>query len=686
MELLRNRLKECKSEFEQSIVNLKGKTSYKDLLETLLIIVETATYAEKLGRKDFMEIGLPTYSINTLTAINEILENDTLKKAFLPDNALDRSQIPMAEILALLLTKIEILELYEMIDEVNFDEYKLIKEEEGHYYTEFLGDLSKNRHYLELIKDKARKDFYTSYSKDLVSEDEFFKSNANLKTNEGFAAMFVQNAEVIESSQGTTWLSFEDENDLWNKVFNQHRAYYYRKTMESHYILKEEDKIKEIFVLLDKENDVKITIYSIIAMTAWIKATSQMLHNPVSLGWYNNKLYFSKIFTQFSINDSATEDDKEQNVINILHNIFYYYPALLENKQLNELVYWADIDIFIQQILNENDDLKIYTLEELKVILNYIVKLNLPGLRKNEKNLQIIPFAFVEIDHIDFVYSELICKDLYDTQNNKGQSNNENKSQIREKLICKKMEDLFKLKFKYAKANVGFKDNSINSGDLNGEFDLIVVDEDSKSALCIELKLKNTFPFNRKGKYEWFDDKILGKKKKIGAVQQVKKYYDYFHLSDCGKNQIKALFDLDIEMEALQKEGYKFFSLIVTDNFYFDHYQIIYDADRKLSTMLISFFELKILLENLELFEEGTKNWVLYHYFNILGRKGIKNEEIEKFRDDETQKEATQEIIDFINANKAPYFENENLTIPELIKVIRKENKLWQPFHFWEFE
>ncbi len=661
---------------------LNHKISKSKLLEILTLFVEISTYAFEFQRKDITNLGIPIYSEITLKSINNIFNEKELSFLEETENPSNLELELLEHIWDLFFAFYNISLVDEMLDEIVYDEYILIKDGDLSFYTEFQGKEEINRHFLEFQKQKTKDFFLSNQNKNKVSEDIFFQKNdTTLKTDEGLGIFFTQNLEVIKKPNGTTSIPVDglDENQIFDLIQKQHQAYYYRVQMQQHYELKDEDNIKNLFVYLGKniENeDINVSVHSIISLCAWIKTVSTLLYNPTSFQRLNNKVYFSEIFNLNPYPENLEGIELQSFGKTLIYQIIQEYHNLLEKQCLNEVIVFGNIDIFLQNILNENEDLKKHTLQQLKAIFDYIVKIDLVGLGKiNGEEFYIIPNAFTNIDHINKVYNTLVCENLY---SNKKDIQNQETHREREKNMCETLASYFKdFKTTY---NLGFNANGINSGNLSGEFDVLIVDEISKSILAIEVKLKNTYCFNRKGKYIWYDNKI-----KNEALTQIKKYYDYFYLSDCGKSQVKKLFGLDIEMKTKTNDGYRLYTLVVTDNFYFDHFEDIYDNDRKLSTVIVSFFELKTLLQGNELFEENTKNWLIYHYSLILNVKKLQNQEIEAFIESEN-KDIPQNFIDFIIQNKVLFFENKKYTIFELIKLLRKDNLFWFPIHLEYFD
>ncbi len=689
--------------YKNALNQIKGKIQYDDLLEVLVICLELSTYAYQFDRQDVISLGLPTYSKEALQALYEVL-----KEAEPHSNApeVDRAKLSVDKIATLLACKYRMIWVRELRDMVIFDDY-VIHDLSGGIFHEFTGNHETNRYSLEVVKEKLKTQVYAHLSKDLVSEDAHFQMHdARLKTNEGFAAMFVSNATVLSSPEGATSLSYEMTEEDQKRVeegkipeglmllmTEQWRTYHYRHFLQEHYIPKAEDNIREMHVYV--ETGICVTVYSVLALAAYIKAYAQFFHNPLPVREPNS--VFIKNWFEFPENAPTGDETSEQLANNGSWFIWEFvkeYENIIDNDKIpfDGFILATPIDTFLGKIKEENEDLKMLTLDELKAILRFITSLEdikLSGLLFKNGYLQIIPHAFATIDHIENIYNEILER-LYNNQKRESLGILEPaKDKEREEKICKSLAEMFNKRFgngaNIAQANIDFGANGINSGDLRGEFDVIVVDEANKAILCIELKLKNTYLFNRRGRWAWFQEKIVGNGKivgrqdEIGAKQQIEKYLKYF-ASDCGRNQIKETFGKDINMAE-----YKVYTLVVTDNFYFDHVPVDYKiSDRGLSTMIVSFFELKALLENLSLLKENTYNWVLYNYVLIQHMKP--NEAIIEYLNNNTNNATpSQDTIDFINTNKYE-FVGKNFSIPNLLDTIRKKNAFWYPVHKYNFE
>ena len=398
---------------------------------------------------------------------------------------------------------------------------------------------------------------------------------------------------------------------------------------------------------------------------------------------------------EFTLTGDESVEQLANNGSRLIIEFVKEYWYIVENDKIpfDGFVLTASIDTFLCKIKEENEDLKHLSLNTLKAMLRFITSLEdikLSGLILRKDHLQIIPHAFATIDHIENIYNEILER-LYNNQKRQKLGITEpTKDKEREHKICNALAEMFNKRFgnkaKIAVANVDFGANGVYSGDLRGEFDVIALDEINKAILCIEVKLKNTYLFNRRGRWIWFQDvimgngKAIGRQDEVGAKQQIEKYYKYFQESDCGKNQIKALFQKEIDMNE-----YKFFTLIITDNFYFDHCQILYKGGNlPASTQIISFFESKALLENLSLFKENTYDWVLYHY-TIISHKKEDIKTIDYLNTCEKNQAPSQEVIDFIQANKIS-LSDVQMSVPILVGLMRKSNLLWYPLHKYSFE
>ncbi len=524
-------------------------------------------------------------------------------------------------------------------------------------------------------------------SKPIVSNENQLKNNdGELKTDVGLATILISGGEITSDlPPGTTFLKVEnlkaeDEHgnvilppDAISKLSRNQINFNYRNFLQDHFIPKEEDDMNQLFVSIPEFDNEKIPVKAFLLIGGWLHAlstlyvqdlmTSNDFSVPRLLKWY---------LEENKISDSSAHEDLNGLMVDYLASYERLTKPDGKISLLDNILKFTEVEILA--LFKGNDDFQgLLTDKKLIELMKFMAKHNYSGFTFSNEKFYLMPRVLAGYDSLTEFYNHVVLKNLYRDEEDRKDEVASN-HMTREKIVCDALAKLFSENNLSSQSRVNFRYKAINPGDLRGEFDVIVADPKNKTILLIEVKLKNTHVDTRFQKQRWINDRILGiNKKKRGAIQQVSDYLKYFRQSDCGKALIKELFNID------SVEGFEIVPLIVTDNFFVDHDKAEIPLFEGEQVAIVSFHELKMLLNGIEPFDYKYPWWGIYHLNKILV-KNPDNFEAKEYlgKINHNAVQLTNDTIEFIEKNKIPFWEHETFNLPELLNALKTES-------YWQF-
>lgn len=584
----------------------------KDFIQALFLCLELGTYSYPYST-------FPIYSEDSLSAVKTILKeaNNRLN----PKNPSPYSPVLVQSCNTLLKIQMDLDSLEEFVDAFVWAglEMEQMKDLKG-----FLLSISErnkkefNPLVLNQIKTTIKRTYKQTESQAGIStEKHFLKNDPKWKSNEGILGAIALHGVTIQSkTPGITAISAEPgefpELDVTNPqsinaiaqkamvtFLTQNFHVQLRQAISSVYQPNDEIDIKTIQI--EVKPNMFFSLFELIA------AMSSLI------SWSNAYRYFA------DFPDSGSIKSIKRNLYHLLSSQNNSISKFEKHEIINwkiisefHLINSAPENIFFSLLSADRIINKFREVEELKdksqVELESIVKLF------SDLNFK-TPFNSLYKCNNDYFFAHHSClfnmnRNLYDNYisdelfNSKKPTQQQRKhvgnlQKNRELQFGNSIADIFKKLTPYSKSNIKFDGTNpkYNFGDLTGELDSAAYFESENILFVIEVKLSNVSPRSEKRKYTWIYNNIVNEQKVNSGVNQIKKDLKLLSI-EAGLQLISE------ELNTWKKiTNPRVYPLIITDNFFADHEEFIYN-ERGDKVRCISYFELKHLILNKPIHEQ----------------------------------------------------------------------------------
>lgn len=531
------------------------------------------------------------------------------------------------------------------------------------------------------IKEQFRKEHYHYLSESGVSEDEYFQEvDPKFKTAEGLVSLYVSPGVTVtsQSQEGTTWMELPEEywdlddpdrsSSMALAIFMESQFNYsLRQNLQKSYWLSDETDTSRL--ILDLPNGEKVTLSKAMLAISFFAAQTSNIEYLRNFLWDHDRI--GRKFLDEAMKGEGL-DTPNHDLLQKVNDDLANLRIELEKEKNPRLMpgYMAlKEDILIDRLMA----LTKLNKEQVQGILELLVTQDFglsPLVRSNEE-YHWYPQDFIYHDVPQYFYSYFWRMKQYGGRKNKGKME---KAATRARLVAEYLSDLFKeAGHKFALAEVMFR--QVDMPKKRRDIDVLVYDEKTNVALTIEIKLANTPQDNYFKRNRWKASRI--DKKALEQVAMAKALL----VDEKGGEWLQETFQL-----AKAPSDFEVKQLIVVDNFFFDHERFDLKNSGKDSVIVVSVFELQLLLRGNDLLKPGSSAWAINELARLDNIETAQiPDEFLKWIHEETKVSLNtvegQKFLDkvtaFLEKNKAQSREQSgNLSIPRLMEIIEK-NQLW---------
>ncbi len=576
------------------------------LLKALFLTVE-------LGSTPRGSYYLAAYNWESLSAIKEIYV--WASKVLKPKGQTAYNLELFNTVKHLLMLRVDLLLIRELADICVWAGYEIEKSKPHQgYRVSYPPELSKgdNLYLLNVLKSRYKSSQLKKESQELLSSEQHFKAvDPALKTNEGLAVVFHSSGIKTEaSSPGFTSIQladqlFEQMNSedevtkskahvaMMYTALNQSFHYHYRHALASVFQPKEAQEIHQLRVKLP--TGINISLYELFCTVSCFYAIAdnyryvRQLPGTGGIGMLKHSIINQLKREHPEKTNEQLQDQAEVIIANQLSDI----------EKINQ-----PFDILSQDgLLNhikKIEELKQKTDRELIQIIDFLCSANNhlpfnPIYKLGEEYL--IPHQLYSAADVNrMLYDYFVTKQLYSSKWKVAGGEDAKEvggfQKLRSEKISSDVQRLLAQLTSFSTCEVKFPgDNKYQLDGLNGDIDVLAYFENENIIMPIQIKLSNTSIIQEKGKAAWIHDNIYTKGK-----EQIEKDLKLLKLKNGQKLIAKRLGIAGPERLAEAK----ICPLIVTDNFYADHYSFTVGTSH-IVAYCISLFELKCLITGIQI-------------------------------------------------------------------------------------
>lgn len=582
---------------------IKLKPTREALIRALFLSVE-------LGELFTEPNKLPKYSFKSLSAIKQILgyynKNCSLENL----TAYSVELFNTAKLLLML--KNDFQTLNEFIELFEYGEFCISKRNELPGFILHLADEDAkcdNRYLREKVKTAFKRQYKAFDSQNDISNQEHFKKFDRIyKTNEGLATVFYSGGTVTGGPAGTTALEIEEDIfELLESKSSDERNEGMLKMMEKVIETNYHYQLRNALAAIFQPNDT-LDVHTYSLKLEKFGCTLYELFSAISsLAALADNLRYTAEFP-----DSCDLSVTKTRIVSLIRN---EHPALreeeLESASLSAIVGdFAAIEVIndpfyilskdtLHKYFRKTEELKGKSDEELDTIVDI--------LSSPDKSIAFNPiyklrdgflFAYKTFLHCDVnraVYDFFVSRELFNNHKTSDSKQTASNHKNREEIFNRSIKEALQSITPFAKSNIDLKkfDNKIS-----GEIDILGYFPKEKLVLSIQVKLSNTTIRTEQYKATWIQEKLLNE-----AGRQTARDSKILSSPSSGE-LLSKVFDIEVN------EDVDVYHLIVTDNFYADHYDFpITNSD--ITVLCVSHFELTSLLKNIRIRADQDK-WDLF--------------------------------------------------------------------------
>lgn len=584
----------------------------KDFIQAFFLCLELGTYS-------YPNSTFPIYSEDSLTAVKTILWE--AKNRFNPKNPSPYSPALVQSSNTLLKIQMDLDSLEEFVDAFVWAGFEMEQTKDFQGFLLSIVERNKkelNPLILNQIKTIIKRTYKQTESHTGIStEKHFIKNDPKWKSNEGvLGAIVLKGATIQFKTPGITSINAEPgefpELDAANPESINAMA---QKAMEAYLTQNFHVQLRQAISCVYQPNDeidiktiqIEIKPNMFFSLFELIAAMSSLI------SWSDAFRYFAdfpdsgsiksikrNLYHQLSSQDNSLSEFEKHEIINWkIVSEFNLMNSAPENIFFSLLKTDSIINKF-----REVEELKDKSLIELETILNLFSDLNFktpfnPIYKCNNDYYFAHHSCLFNMNRI--LYDNYISDELFNSKKptEKQRKHVGNLQKNRELQFGNSIANIFKGLTPYSKSNIIFDESNpkYNFGDLTGELDTAVYFESENIIFVIEVKLSNVTPRSEKRKYTWVYNNIANKNKVNSGVNQIKKDLKLLSI-EAGLQLISE--ELNTRNKITNPRVYP---LIITDNFFADHEEFIYN-ERRDKVRCISYFELKHLILNKPIHEQ----------------------------------------------------------------------------------